>query len=251
MKRSRILAFLLIFCLMIGCKSTVKKQNDKVYSRHLQRSVDLTIIATKMPDKKEEMNLLLLINNDLIDENDAKEILDSLYKNKKIQPVILVGFKGTNGDYGLEEMEIPATKQYKKFNSFVVDELYPFVKKKAIIRKFNSVAISGLGNAALSAFDIAWNNDEKISKVGLFETDFNNSPYKNDSLTLSNIDKLRKRPNLKLWLTANTLDSSAMKFKKSMDGKKSIEECTVVLASNTVQERRNNFAAFLVWAFPL
>ncbi len=250
MKTLRISAYLLIFCLMVACKSTVKKQNDKVYSRHLQRSVDLTIIATKMPDKKEEMNLLLLINNDLIDESEAKEILDSLYKNKKIQPIILVGFKGTKGDYGLEEMEVPEIKQYKKFNSFVVDELYPFIKKKTVIRKFNSVAISGLGNAALSAFDIAWNNDEKIAKAGLFETDFNNSAYKNDSLTLSSIDKLRKRPNLKLWLTAITSDSSAMQFKNSMDGKKSIEECTVVSASNAMQERHNNFAAFLVWAFP-
>ena len=235
---------------MISCKSTVKKQNDKVYSRHLQRYVDLTIIATKMPDKKEEMNLLLLINNDLIDENEAKYIVDSLYKNKKIQPIILVAFKGRNEDYGLEEIEGTETKQYKKFNSFVIDELYPFVKKKTIIRKFNSVAISGLGNAALSVFDIAWNNDEKISKAGMFETDFNNIKQQNDSLTLNSIDKLRKRPNLKLWLTSNVSDSSATQFKNRMGGKKSIEECTVILTSNAMQERHNNFAAFLVWAFP-
>lgn len=250
MKTARISVYLLVFCLMVACKSTVKKQNDKVYSRHLQRFIDLTIIATKMPDKKEEMNLLLLINNDLIDENDAKDIIDSLYKNKKIQPLILVAFKGTKGDYGLEEMAVTESKQHKKFNDFVVDELYPFVKKKTIIRKFNSVAICGLGNAALSAFDIAWNNDEKIAKAGLFETDFNNSAYKNDSLALSNIEKLRKRPNIKLWLTANPSDSFTAQFKNSMDRKKSIEECTVVSTSNTTQQRHKNFASFLVWAFP-
>ncbi len=249
MKTNRLLTCMLVFCFFAACKSTVKKQNDKVYSRHLQRYVDLTIIATKMPDKKEEMNLLLLINNDLISNDEAKNIIDSLYKNKKIQPILLVSFAGKEGDYGLEEMEVPQTKQYKKFNNFVVNELYPFIKKKTVIRKFNSVAVAGLGNGALSSFDIAWNNDEKISKAGMFETDFGTSEYKNDSLTLNTIEKLRKRPNLKLWLTANNSDSSVLQFKKSMDGKKSITECTITASENATEQRRNSFASFLVWAF--
>lgn len=215
----------------------------------MQRYVDLTIIATKMPDKKEEMNLLFIINNGLIDENGAKDIVDSLFKNKKIQPLILVAFKGTTGDYGLEEMKELDTKQYKKFNEFVIDELYSFVKKKTIIRKFNSVAICGLGNAALKAFDIAWNNDEKIAKAGLFETYFSNSTTRSDSLMLISIDKLRKRPNLKLWLTANNADSPVLQFKKSMDGKKSIGECTIATSKNAKIERHTNLAAFLGWAF--
>jgi hypothetical protein len=58
MKSVRALAYLMAFCFMAACTLTVKKQNDKIYSRHLQRYVDITVIATKMPDKKEEMNLL-------------------------------------------------------------------------------------------------------------------------------------------------------------------------------------------------
>jgi hypothetical protein len=187
----------------------------------------------------------------LIDENVAKNIVDSLYKNKKILPVVLVSFKGTRGDYGLVEIEIPQAKHYKKINEFVVGELYPFVKKKTIIRKFNSFAIVALGYASLSAFDIAWNNDEKIAKAGMFETDFNNPQYENNSLVLNSIDKLRKRPNLKLWLTAGSSNSSATQFKNSMDRKKDIEEGTVISTSNATQKRNNNFALFLVWAFPI
>ena len=250
MKANRIFACMLIFCMMVSCKSTTKKQNDKIYSRHLQRYVDLTIIATKMPDKKEEMNLLLLINNELIDDDEAKAIIDSLYKNKKIQPIILVSFKGIKENYGLAEMETIEAKQSKKFNEFVINELYPFVKKKAVIRKFNSVAIGGLGNAALNAFDLAWNNDEKISKAGMFVTDFSIAANKNDSLTLTTIEKLRKRPKIKLWLTSNSIDSSIIQFKNCMDGKKSIEECLIVTTSNSMQARRNDFASFLVFAFP-
>ncbi len=249
METKRILVCLIAFFMIVACKSTVKKQNDKVYSRHLQRSVDITIIATKMPDKKEEMNLLLLINNDLVDENEAKDIVDSLYKNKKIQPVILISFKGTKGDYGLEELQIPLAKQYKKFNAFVVNELYPFVKKKTTIRRFNSVAIVGSEKAALAAFDIGWNNDEKIEKVGMLETDFSNQALANDSLTLSAINSLRKRPNLRFWQTSGMSDSAAVQFKNNMAGRKSIQESRLLITPNSIDERNKNFAAFLVWAF--
>ena len=40
-----------------ACKSRIKQQDDKLYSRHLQKKVSLTIITTPMPDNKEEMKL--------------------------------------------------------------------------------------------------------------------------------------------------------------------------------------------------
>ena len=245
MKMCKILFAPVIIIFLFGCKSSIKQQDDSVYSRHLQRHVALTIITTPMPNKKEEMNLLLFNKREFLESVRAKRIIDSLFKKKLIQPLVLVAFDGKNEDYGLEETEIKAAKQYKQFNDFVTRELYPFVKKKVVIRKFNSVAICGFGETALSAFDVAWNNDEKVGMVGMFDPALGTSA---DNSILQTIDELRKRPNLRLWIAADQADSSSLFFKKIMDSRKSITECSLI-ASNEIR-KDSDFAAFLLWAFP-
>lgn len=185
----RLLIFFTSFFCMCACKSTIKQQKDELYSRHLQRQIEPNIITTAMPDKKEDMNLLLFNDSKWIEETKAKEIIDSLYKKKLIQPLLLVGFSGLEKEYGLQEIDGAEAKQYKKFNDFVINELYLFIKKKATIRKFKAVGIFGFGPSALSAFDIAWNNDEKIGVLGMFQTDFQLSSLYNDSVVIAAIEK--------------------------------------------------------------
>ena len=245
----RLLICLNIFFSICACKSTVKQQNDKIYSRHLQRYVDLTIITTAIPNKKEEMNLLLFNDSKWLDKTRAKEIIDSLHKKKKIQSLLVVAVGGLQKDYGLQETESENAKQFKKYNEFIIDELYPFVKKKTVIRKFNSVGICGFGQSAVSGFDIAYNNDEKIALAGMFDPTFSNSPA-GDSIILQNINGLRKRPTLKIWMFSNSSDSSSINFKKIMDAKKSITECTLVTNTDNGRSSAENFAAFLLWAYP-
>ena len=248
MKALQLIIFLNIVFSFSSCKSSVKEQNDKVYSRHLQRYVDLTIISTAMPDKKEEMNLLLFNDLKLLQTTRAKEIVDSLYKKKKIQPLVIVAVGGLQKDYGLQESAENDAKQFKKYNEFVSDELYPFVKKKTVIRKFNSVGICGFGTSALSSFDIAWNNDEKIGLVGMFEPAFGGT-VAGDSMVLKNIDGLRKRPNLKIWVSSKLSDSSSQVFKNIIDTKKSIKDITIVKKESET-ETAKGFEAFLLWAYP-
>jgi enterochelin esterase-like enzyme len=188
-----------------------------------------------MPDNKEKMNLLLFNSSDMLNEVRAKTTIDSLYKKKLIQPLVLVAFQGKQQDYGLEELDVPEAKQYKKFNDFVINELYPFIKKKTVIRKFNSVAICGFGYSALSAFDIAYGNDDKVQAAGLF-----NPAFLNDSATLQSINSLRQRPKLRLWLSAQESDSLLVRFRLILDNKKGIDAAMT----------KGSFADFLVWAFP-
>ncbi len=251
----KIYSFLFIAIIVTACKSSIKQQEDSLYSRHLQHQVRLTIISTKMPDKKQDMNLLLFIGPNLLEEARAKKIIDSLFKKKLIQPMVLVAFEGKEGDYGIEEAEMVEAKQYKKFNEFVIGELYPFVKKKAAIRKFNSVAICGFSNASLAAFDIAFNNDEKIQMAGMFSPRFLLGKTGNSEETLETIASLRKRPVIKIWMEDGGLDSSAIKFKNVIQRKSSIAECNLqeqVLTADTLNKNPTirNFAAFLLWAFP-
>jgi hypothetical protein len=251
MKPYKFLFSAIITISIFNCKSSVKQKEDSVYSRHMQRKVPITIISTKMPDKKEDMNLLLFSNSSLLEQVRAKKIIDSLVKDKLIQPLILVAFDGNESDYGIEESNVPAAKQYKKFNEFVVDELLPYIKKHAVIRKFNSVALCGFKNAAISAFGIAWKNDEKIQKIGMFSPNFS----MNDDATFQLLQTSKKRPKLDIFVVANGLDSSTIKFKTILDSKASITECKLVQPNFGETEMKakptmTNFADFLVWAFP-
>ena len=251
MKSLRLLISLIILLSLCACKSTIKQQKDTLYSRHLQRQVELTIITTAMPDKKENINLLLFNDNKWLEETRAKEIIDSLYKKKQIQPLLLVAFSGLEKEYGLQEIDEAEAKQYKKYNDFIINELYHFVKKKATVRKFKVVGICGFGKSAISAFDVAWNNDEKVGLVGMFYTDFNFTASMKDSLVITSIYNLRKRPVLKIWMTANQADTTSLKFKKIMDAKKSIGECTLVTNNMNDLKSAEIFAAFLLWAYPM
>ena len=60
----------------------------------------------------------------------------------------------------------------EKYAAFIDDELYPFIKKRAGVRKFNSITIAGCSLGGLSAFDIAWDHADKIDKVGVFSGSF-------------------------------------------------------------------------------
>jgi enterochelin esterase-like enzyme len=222
--------------LFSGCKPKVKQQQDSIYSRHLQRHVPLEIITTPMPDNKEEMNLLLFNSIGMLEGVRAKAIIDSLYRKKLIQPLVLVAFEGKIGDYGIEESETPGAKQYKKFNDFVINELYPFIKKKVVIRKFNSVAVCGFYSSALSSFETAYKNDEKIQSVGLF-----NPSFYEDSTTVAQISSMRQRPKLNVWMTYFDPGPLSIQLGDVLKSKKSI----------TVSEHiKGSFADFLIWAFP-
>ncbi len=244
----KIFTLLTISLLFIfGCRSKIKQQQDSIYSRHLQRHIPLEIITTPMPDNKEEMNLLLFNSSDMLDEVNAKATIDSLYKKKLIQPLVLVAFQGKEADYGLEESDLPEAKQYKKFNDFVINELYPFIKKKVVIRKFNSVAICGFDKTAASAFDIIVNNDEKIQSAGIFNPDFEGQ--------LETINSLRKRPDFKIWMSAFETDSSARKFVNIASDKLKIGDITSAFVSPLANSKSTypyaaGFALFLEWTFP-
>ena len=215
MIRSKYLFVFLSILAAIGCKSKIKETEDSVYSRHLQRHVKLTIINTPVPDDKNTFNLLLLNDGDDIGQLRLREIIDSLYKKKLIQPLVVVAIHTTDR---MQELGIADNPDYKnngsdaaKYSAFVDDELYPFIKKKTSVRKFNSITIAGCSLGGLSAFDIAWDHADRIDKVGAFsgsfwyrDKDASAADYSDDKdrIMLNKIQSSRKRPHLKYWFYA-------------------------------------------------
>lgn len=221
---------LLLFALasLASCKKGVKQKEDELYSRHLQRKVALTIIATPPPDDISDFNLLVCNDGQLLNRLDLQFIADSLYKRKQLLPLIIVGIQAGNrlDEYGIADQsgKDGAGKKADHYESFFNNELYPYVKKMAGVRKFKSVTMAGFGAGALSALDIAWNHADKISRIGIFSGAFSrmekdSSPR--DSLAQGIMyDKLkssRKRPKLRYWFYAGREGNTGIEDDEARD----------------------------------
>lgn len=194
-----------------SCKK-VKEQDDQLYSRHLQRQVKITIINTPVPDDKSQLNLVIFNDGQLFDDLHMKEIVKELYSNKEILPVVIVGIHADANrlqEYGIANDKANASNPGGKadhYASFINNELYPYAKKNAGVRKFNTVTIAGFGAGALSALDFAWEHADKVSKVGMFSGAFSRKSNNADTASAGEMfDKMkasRKRPKTEFWFYA-------------------------------------------------
>jgi enterochelin esterase-like enzyme len=209
---------LLLFTLVVsctGCNNKIKVSEDTVYSRHLQKHIKLTVITTPLPGQKNTLNLLLLNDGEDVNKLRVKETVDSLYGKKLIQPLIVVAIHANDR---MQEYGVSSSPDYQnnggnaaKYSAFIVDELYPFIKKKISIKKFNSVSIADVSLGGLSALDVAWDNADKINMVGAFSGSFwlrdkdalaKDYSDENNRIMLKKISSSRKRPHLKYWFYA-------------------------------------------------
>ena len=208
--------FYIILCLFsftsTGCKQKLTVLEDDIYSRHLQKHFKLSIISTKLPKDKSTINLLILNDGQDIEQLRLKKIVDSLFNKKLINPLVIVAVHAGNreqeyGVAGLPDYQNRGSKA-DKYDDFINDELYPYIKKKTVIRKFNTVTIAGCSLGGLSAFDIAWNHADKIDKVGVFSGSFwwrdkdgAAADYSDEvnRIMLTKIKSSRKKPALKFW----------------------------------------------------
>lgn len=253
----------LVFC-MVACKSAVKEQSDALYSRHLQKHINLHIVSTTVPDEKADMNLLLFNDAALLQTMDAKTIIDSLTRKKLIQPLLLVGIDADEKtDYGIADLAGSVQREGSKadkYSNFVMNELYPFIKKKTKIRKFKSVAIAGSSLAGIAAFDIAWDNADKIERAGMFSGNFDYSKTSDIvNPVLQYFQSSRKRPKLDCWFYAgmqgdtsifkNTQLFTSLLQKKNTGFITGIQFVADKNSGNDGIAWRHHFAEFLLWAF--
>ena len=282
MKRNiYVILSLLLLLFSVGCKKKIKQQEDELYSRHLQRQVKLSILSTPVPDDKSELNLLLLNDGQDLQKFGVKEILDSLYKKKLIKPLIIVGIVA---DERTKEFGVSQQPDFMKrgdkadsYSKFIDDELYAFVKKNAGVRKFKSVAIAGCSLGGLSAFDIAWDNADKIDKAGVFSGSFwwrdkddKAADYSDEKnrIIINKIRSSKKKPHLQYWFYAGAKEESGDRDRDGIidviDDTKDLMELikskNVCLPEEIIYKEdangihdytswRNHLPEFLIWAF--
>ncbi len=263
-----------------SCKKGVKQKDDTIYSKHLQEHFKLTIISTPPPNDMKTMNLLLVNDGQDFTTLRIKEIADSLYKNKTIKPLLIVGINAGNrlNDYGVAGYPNYQNNGNKaeKYSEFINDELIPYIKKNAGTKSFESVSIAGCSLGGLSAFDIAWDNHEKIDKVGVFsgsfwyrDKDAKAFDYSDDKnrIMQAKLKSSRKKPHLKYWFYAGAKEENSDRDKDGIidviDDTKDIiniiqsknicnpNDITYVQDDEGTHSQASwskNFSAFILWA---
>lgn len=200
---------------LLGCRKKIKLQTDELYSRHLQKRVQMTIITTPFAAKDGKLNLLLVNDGQDLEAFGMRRIMDSLYRKDQLQSLLVIGIHPTDRlqDYGVAGFPSADHLGSKAdhYADFVVNELIPYARKKAEVRSFETVAILGCSLGGLSAFDIGWNNGNKIDKIGVFSGSFwwrdkaADAPDYDQSLNRIMIHQLqvsRKRPHQQYWFYA-------------------------------------------------
>lgn len=268
--------------LLLACNSKeTKRQEDSLYSRHLQRKVTLTIVSTPLPEEKSTMNLLLLNDGQDLDQMRIIPIMDSLFQSGKIGPILVVAIHAGDRmqEYGIADRPdyMKRGSKAKYYNDFIDNELLPFIKKKAGIKKFSSVAIAGWSLGGLSAFDVAWNNSDKINKAGVFsgsfwwrDKDSNDSTYSDEKnrIILAKMRASRKKPPIQFWFMSGNLEETSDRDKDGIiDVQDDIEDLRLLLMERGIVSKENlpytidklgkhdiptwsrSMPDFLIWAF--
>ncbi|MEP7377855.1 MAG: alpha/beta hydrolase-fold protein [Chitinophagaceae bacterium] len=152
-------------------------ENRSLLSVFLGREVKIDFYLPKNVADPSEMGLLLINDGQNMKEMGLKSILENLYIEKSISPLLCVAIH--TGSQRKMEYGVASQKDYLGrganagfYTSFILRELLPFIRDAYKIASFKERAFAGFSLGALMALDIVFNHPEKFSKAGLFSGSF-------------------------------------------------------------------------------
>jgi enterochelin esterase-like enzyme len=192
-----------------------------IYTKLLDRKVDVEIILPNGYLKSSRKYPLLILNDGQDSQAvKVKETVEWLTQSGAISEIIVAAI--TAGDR-MQEFGIAAKNDYqgrgsiaKNYTKYITTELVPYlIYQYAIEPSASHHAIAGYSLGGLSAMDIAWNNPDIFSKVGVFSgslwwrrrdtTSRFYSDYR-DRLMHQQVRRGKHKPGLKFWFQTGTQD---------------------------------------------
>lgn len=159
--------------MQLANKSAILAEHTCLMSKNLQREVKIDFFLPRKSDGSSPLSLLLINDGQDMEKMHFISILDLLYANEAIEPILFVAIHA-----GLERrMEYGTSQQldYKDrgakaslYTAFIFDELLPYIREKYGSYSFKEKAYAGFSLGGLSALDIVWNRPGEFTKVGLF-----------------------------------------------------------------------------------
>lgn len=148
-------------------------ENMLIESIYLEREVKLDFYLPTNVAKPAEMSLLLINDGQDLPKMPFEEILDDLYIEDLIQPLLCVGIHcgpDRKMEYGTANQPDYKGRGAKAqdYTQFIFSELLPFIRKTYLVPSFKEKSFAGFSLGGLSALDIAWNHPLEFTKVGIF-----------------------------------------------------------------------------------
>jgi len=119
------------------------------------------------------MSLLLINDGQDMEKMGFRRILEELYKEKAIKPVVFAAIHA--GKERKMEYGIAGHPDYKgrgdkaaHYTEFIFSELLPFIRRNYQLHSFSDKAFAGFSLGGLMALDIVWNHPQEFSRVGVF-----------------------------------------------------------------------------------
>jgi enterochelin esterase-like enzyme len=151
----------------------ILKERVLLDSTYLDRNVTVDFYLPKHVSRPSDMSLLLINDGQDMDRLGFKPLLDYLYRQQEIVPLLCVGIHAgaeRKLEYGTARW--PDFKgrgsKAKLYTRFVLEELIPYVRSKYVMPTFKEKAFAGFSLGGLSALDIVLNHPGEFSRVGIF-----------------------------------------------------------------------------------
>lgn len=144
-----------------------------VKSTNLNREVAVDFYLPLNENIATDISLLLINDGQDLVTMGFDKILDKLYSENTIAPLLYVGIHC--GADRRNEYATANTLDYKGrgtkaalYTKFIFEELLPFIRKTFTVFAFKEKSFAGFSLGGLSALDIVWNNPKEFAKVGVF-----------------------------------------------------------------------------------
>lgn len=197
------------------------KTTHQIKSKLLQRIVEVDMYVPSQRLDNLNMNLLLVNDGQDLAAMNLEYTLSDLYEKRKIEPVVVIGIKA--GQDRTQEYGVANRPDFKGrglkahfYTSFVMEELLPFIHKHVPVTVNGKKAFAGFSLGGLTAFDVAWNNDNFFDVIGVFsgsfwwrKKDLADNYTDADRVLHQMVRESTDKPSLKFWLMAGTEDEKA------------------------------------------
>jgi enterochelin esterase-like enzyme len=153
--------------------SGIQVENTYVLSQFLGREVLVDFYLPLNQLSFSPISLLLINDGQDMEKMNFKTILERLYAEKTIGPLLFVAIHAgveRRMEYGTQYQLDYKDRGAKAgaYTAFIFDELLPFIRKRFEKVSFTEKAFAGFSLGGLSALDIVWNRPGEFKKVGLF-----------------------------------------------------------------------------------
>ncbi|MCU0404731.1 MAG: esterase family protein [Chitinophagaceae bacterium] len=146
-------------------------------SDYLDRVVKIDVYQPKYLFSSRELSILFVNDGQDLPKMPFTEILDKLYHQNAISPIMVVGIHCSADrklEYGTADILdfLNRGSRAKFHRKFLMKELIPAIMGKYNLSGVKEMAYAGFSLGGLSAIDVAWKYPKIFSKVGVFSGSF-------------------------------------------------------------------------------